>query len=160
MHTGTPVGFSLLRIASLYMMAAFALGLYMEVTHSFALISVHSHIGLLGWLTMAVTGLVYLAAPRCDGNGLTSIFTSGCTTWACRHRPISLIWNQYGGGSQAEAAIGIGSTLVVVAILLFTGQLTSSLTSKHEPRPLRTQLPGPGPHENAILFEQWPSGRS
>ena len=51
------VGFSLLKIASLYMMAALILGLVLGVSHSFALLSVHSHIGLLGWLTMAVTGV-------------------------------------------------------------------------------------------------------
>lgn len=119
METKSLVGFTLLRIASVYMMAGLLLGLFMGISHSFSFISVHSHISLLGWLTMAVTGLIYLVAPRCDGNRLSKLHF-----WL--HNvglPImvsGLVWNQYSAGPQAEAGIGIGSALVVLALLVFT----------------------------------------
>jgi cbb3-type cytochrome oxidase subunit 1 len=122
MKSTTLVGFTLLKIASIYMMAALILGMVMGMSHSFALISVHSHIGLLGWLTMAVTGLVYVAAPGCDGNRLSKLHfwlhNLGLPVMV-----FSLTWSQYSASPQLEAATGVGSALVLVALLLFTVNL-------------------------------------
>lgn len=113
------VGHRLIKISSLYMMFGLLIGLVMGLTHSSALLSVHSHVGLLGWATMALAGLVYVAVPRCDGNRL-----AGMHFWL--HNlglPVmisGLIWEEYGGGQSVEMLIGIGSFVVVVALLLFT----------------------------------------
>ena len=122
METRGSLGFSLIKIASIYMVASLAIGFYMGVTHVFTLLSVHSHIGLLGWVTMALAGLVYVTTPRCTGNRLAH-------THFWLHNlglPImisGLVWNEYSPGGRAEAVIGIGSSLVVVALLFFAVNL-------------------------------------
>ncbi len=113
------VGPALVQIASIYMMAGVVLGIAMGVSQGFALVSVHSHLGLLGWSTMAITGLVYIAVPRCAGNRLSR--------WHFWFHNIglpvmlfSLVWKEYGSSAQAEAGVGLGSVLLLVALLFFT----------------------------------------
>jgi len=118
METRSLLGIHLIKIASIYMLASLALGYYMGMTHAFAMISVHSHIGLLGWTTMALAGLIYVNAPRCDG-------TRPAQAHFWLHNlglPImiaGLVWNTNSPGGQAEAVIGVGSSLVLVALLSF-----------------------------------------
>ena len=57
------LGFTLIKIASAYMILGLLLGIGMGITQNFSLSSVHSHISLLGWLTMAVTGIIYTLLP-------------------------------------------------------------------------------------------------
>lgn len=119
MEAKNVVGYTLLKIAAVYLMVGLSIGLFMGVSQSFGLISVHSHVGLLGWVTMAVTGLIYIAAPQCDGNWLSKVHfwlhNVGLPIMA-----LSLVWIQYGGGGAAEAGAGVGSILVMIALLLFT----------------------------------------
>jgi hypothetical protein len=81
MENRRPLGFNLIRIASIYMLSSVVLGLYMGVTHSFTLITVHSHMALLGWATMALAGVIYVADAMETGFRWR---TSGCTTSVCR----------------------------------------------------------------------------
>jgi len=119
MEARNVVGYTLLKIAAIYMMVGLSIGLFMGVSQSFGLISVHSHVGLLGWVTMAVTGLIYVATPQCDGNRLSKahfwLHNVGLPIMAA-----SLVWIQYGGGDAAEAGAGVGSIVVMIALLLFT----------------------------------------
>lgn len=112
------LGFNFIKIASIYMMASLVLGYYMGATHVFTLLSVHSHIGLLGWTTMALTGLIYVTVPRCDGNRLARahfwLHNLGLPVMIA-----GLIWNEYSPSSRAEVVIGVGSGLVVAALLIF-----------------------------------------
>jgi hypothetical protein len=58
------VGLALVRIAAVYLVIALVLGLAMAVRQDFSLASVHSHLGLLGWASMGLAGIVYLVLPR------------------------------------------------------------------------------------------------
>jgi len=59
---------ALIKIAAVYLLVSLAIGIYMAITHNHALATIHTHVVLLGWATMAVTGLVYLMLPACGGN--------------------------------------------------------------------------------------------
>lgn len=37
----------------------------MAIGKDFSLVAVHSHVLLLGWATLGMTGIVYLVLPRC-----------------------------------------------------------------------------------------------
>ena len=119
METRSSLGFNLIKIASIYMVAALSLGLYMGVTHAFGFVSVHSHLGLLGWATMALAGLIYVVVPQCDGNKLSKahfwLHNLGLPVLIA-----GLVWNARSTTSYAEAVIGVGSLLVMLALLLFT----------------------------------------
>ena len=68
MEKKSKVGVNLVKIASVYMMVGLVNGLIMGLSGDHALATVHSHISLLGWTTMAITGLVYILNPRCANN--------------------------------------------------------------------------------------------
>lgn len=79
---------------------------------------VHSHVLLLGWATLAITGIVYLVLPRCAVTRLAAahfwlhnlglpVLVAGLTAEAL-------------GEPRAEPFVGVASTVVVVALGLFT----------------------------------------
>ena len=78
MEMKSKIRVTLVKIASVYMMIGLVIGLIMGLSGNHALTSVHSHIGLLGWTTMVITGLVYIVRPSVQtANYLMYIF--GCT---------------------------------------------------------------------------------
>jgi hypothetical protein len=54
----------LLRIAVLYWIAAVCWGIYMGATEDFTDIPVHAHLNLLGWVSLALCGVIYAQAPH------------------------------------------------------------------------------------------------
>jgi len=121
-------GVALLRIASLYMLVSLALGMYMALTNDRVLVSVHSHIALLGWATMAVTGLVYLVVPGRAAHPLSRVHfwlhNAGLPVMM-----LSLALFEY-GNAQAEPLIGLGSVLVLLSLVAFTITLFTALPGK------------------------------
>ena len=114
-----PVGLKLIVIAALYLMAALVLGFVMGVTGDHSLFSVHSHLGLLGWTTMALTGIVYLVLPSCGNSVLARVHfwlhNLGLPLMMVAI-PVLTRW----GVTRVQPAIGLGSFLVVLALLVFT----------------------------------------
>lgn len=53
-----------LRAAAIYLIIGLAMGMWMAAAHTFQFRSVHAHINLLGWATLALTGLVYALVPN------------------------------------------------------------------------------------------------
>lgn len=58
----------LIKISVVYFVIGVCLGMYMSMTESFDFTPVHAHINLLGWLTMAVAGLIYVGFPGAKRN--------------------------------------------------------------------------------------------
>src|SRR5215467_14010306 len=52
-----------LRTAVVYFVLAVAVGVYMGATQQLAQVPVHAHLNLLGWVSMALFGLIYHAYP-------------------------------------------------------------------------------------------------
>ncbi len=109
---------SLVKIASVYLLAGLALGLAMALGRDFSLLAVHSHILLLGWATLATTGIVYLVLPRCASTRLAAAHF-----WL--HNlglPLAMasLAAEILGEPRAEPLVGVGSTLVIVGLGLFT----------------------------------------
>ena len=112
------IGVNLIKIASIYMVLGLILGVIMGLSKNHALFTVHSHMSLLGWTTMAITGLVYISIPDCGNNALAKIHF-----WL--HNiglPIILVSLAifYGyGNAQAEPIAGIGSIIVLLGLVAF-----------------------------------------
>ncbi|OES45669.1 cytochrome-c oxidase [Domibacillus iocasae] len=107
-----------LKIAVCYFVAGVLLGMTMGIIHDFRLTSVHAHINLLGWVSMALFGLIYHFYPAAAQTKLARIHF-----WL--HNiglPIMMmaigfqIWT--GDAAFMPAAI-IGSLLIVIGVLLF-----------------------------------------
>lgn len=60
----------LLKIATIYFIIAVSLGAFMGMTEDFSLAPVHAHLNLLGWVSLAVIGCIYLLKPRMAETGL------------------------------------------------------------------------------------------
>jgi len=79
---------------------------------------VHSHVLLLGWATLAITGVVYLILPRCADTPLAAghfwLHNLGLPVMMASLAAEAL------GEPRAEPLIGIGSILVVVGLGLLT----------------------------------------
>lgn len=52
-----------LQAALLYLLVGISLGIFMGATQNFTLRPVHAHLNLLGWTTLALSGLVYGVFP-------------------------------------------------------------------------------------------------
>jgi hypothetical protein len=118
MNSRAWVGISLVKIASVYLLLGLALGLTMALRRDFSLMSVHSHLLLLGWATLATTGIVYLVLPRCAGTGLAVahfwLHNLGLPVMMASLAAETL------GEPRAEPLIGLGSILVIAGLGLFT----------------------------------------
>ncbi|WP_312108466.1 cytochrome-c oxidase [Brevibacillus reuszeri] len=53
-----------LRIAAVYFVIAIVLGIVMGITKAFSYASVHAHLNLVGWVSLAIIGLIYRAYPQ------------------------------------------------------------------------------------------------
>jgi len=90
------VGALWLKIAVVYVLIGMLLGLYMGATEQMQYIPVHAHLNLLGWVTLALAGIVYQIFPRMAASPC-SAGTSGCTTSACRYPWCSWPWRSITG---------------------------------------------------------------
>jgi hypothetical protein len=90
----------------------------MAIGKDFSLMSVHSHVLLLGWATLAITGVVYLVLPRCADTRLAAahfwLHNLGLPVMMASLAAETL------GERRVEPLIGVGSILVVVGLGLFT----------------------------------------
>jgi cbb3-type cytochrome oxidase subunit 1 len=121
------IGINLLKIAALYMVAGLASGMFMAISKDHTLAGAHSHITLLGWTTMAITGVIYIVVPACANSRL-----AGAHFWL--HNiglPVmifSLASFEY-GNAAAEKFIGIGSTIVLLSLLIFTVNIVKTCST-------------------------------
>lgn len=118
MRPGPWVGLALVRMACLYLLAGLVLGMAMAVGKDFSLVSVHSHLLLLGWATLAITGIVYVVLPRCAATRLAVahawLHGLGLPVMMASLAAALL------GAPWAEPLVGLGSTLVTAGLALFT----------------------------------------
>jgi heme/copper-type cytochrome/quinol oxidase subunit 1 len=124
------VGVALVKIASVYLLVGLVLGMAMAVAEDFRLVSVHSHLLLLGWATLALTGIVYLVLPRCADTRLAAAHF-----WL--HNlglPVMMLSlaAEHLGEPRAEPLIGLGSILVIAGLASFTLNLFRGATARGE----------------------------
>ena len=119
METKSKIGVTLVKIASVYMMIGLVVGLLMGLSGNHALVSVHSHISLVGWATMALTGLVYIVRPKCADSKLSQVYF-----WMHNIGLPIMIFSlalYYGYSNPvAEKVAGMASIVVLLALLVFT----------------------------------------
>ncbi len=60
------MGVKLIKIAVIYFLIGISFGLYMSATHVFKLATVHVHVNLLGWMSLAIIGLIYVRFPKLE----------------------------------------------------------------------------------------------
>jgi len=116
-----------------YFLLAVALAVYMGASGDHKLFSVHSHLALLGWASMALTGVLYRLFPAAARGRLAQWHF-----WLYQLAVPALlvaVAALYSGQQGAAPLAGIASTVVFVSVLLFWWAIFSTLRGR---KPART----------------------
>src|SRR5512144_1375937 len=108
---------SFMKAAVLYGIIGLALGVYMGATHALSHMTVHSHLGLLGCVSLAVCALFYQVAPAAADLALAKVHF-----WTANAGLIVLAASltlKARGVDAAEAGAGVGSVLSFAALAMF-----------------------------------------
>jgi cbb3-type cytochrome oxidase subunit 1 len=111
------VGKAYLKIASVYFTIGVLAGLTMGMVQDFRFTSVHAHVNLLGWVSMALFGVIYHFYPNAANSKLAK-------TQFWLHNiglPVMLVGIalEVMGESAALLPTIIGSLAVVIGVILF-----------------------------------------
>jgi len=103
--------------AAVWLMAGLALGLVMAASGDHSLRSVHTHIQLLGWVSLALTGLVYAVLPEAGRSPLArwhvALHNLGLPVMS------AALAAYLSGFAAAEPAIALGAVVSTVGLLAF-----------------------------------------
>jgi cbb3-type cytochrome oxidase subunit 1 len=110
------MGIKFIRIAVVYAVIGIGIGIYMAASHSFVQRDTHAHANLIGWVSLALSGLIYQAFPALGTHVLAKVHF-----WLQNiGLPITLagIAMLYGGNpALGEPLAGIGSSVVALGFL-------------------------------------------
>jgi cbb3-type cytochrome oxidase subunit 1 len=117
-----------LKIAAIYFTVGVILGLVMGIIHDFRLASVHAHFNLLGWVSMALFGVLYHLYPQAADTKLAKthfwLYNIGVPVMQVSIALQILTENMV----FLPFAI-VSSILVVVGVILFTINLFTQLSA-------------------------------
>lgn len=111
-------GLGWLRLAAIYFALAVALGIAMGIAGDHRLFPVHAHLNLLGWVSMALIGLIYRSFPEAGRNRLarTQFWLHNLAL------PVMMatLTLKLLGNAQIEPVLAASSLVVAIAVVLFT----------------------------------------
>ncbi|CAN5430168.1 hypothetical protein BH10PSE17_BH10PSE17_23660 [soil metagenome] len=109
---------NLLKISAAYLLVAVLLGMSMGMAHNFALVPVHAHVGVLGWATLALAGVIYHLYPAAALTRLAKVHF-----WL---HNIGLPMFMIGlgvmlttGNMSLQLVLNLGALLVVIGVVCF-----------------------------------------
>jgi len=113
------------RLAIVYFVVATALGLYMGMTGSHGLIPVHAHLNLLGWASLALTGILYDRFPSATTTRLYPIhFWVYNITLPVAMLTLALLLLR--GNDALVPVVGIVSLVLFASIVVFAANIWRS----------------------------------
>jgi cbb3-type cytochrome oxidase subunit 1 len=120
MHT-QDAGLTWLRLAAVYFSLAVIVGIGMGISEDHSLFPVHAHLNLLGWVSMALFGLIYRHFQEAGRNRLAKtqfwLYNLGLPVMM-----VSLAL-KLTGFPQIEPVLGASSLVVACGAVLFTVNL-------------------------------------
>lgn len=126
---------SFIFMSIVYLMTASIIGVLMLSNQQYLWLKfVHSHLMLLGWVSMMIFGVGYHILPRFAGKALKSKTLAEVQFWLANAGLIGMLGfycasNYTGEGVYMRASAGFGG-LEVVSIALFVYNMMSSLYGK------------------------------
>jgi len=111
----SPTPSALLRWSTLYFVLGVGLGIYMSATQDFAIMPVHAHVNLLGWVSLSLAAFVYKSYPKAAASTLAKVHF-----WLQIVMLPVLLGGLYAflrGNAQIEPLLAMGSTIVGVGIV-------------------------------------------
>lgn len=116
-----------LRIAVIYFVIGVVYGMYIGIAELFEQASVHAHINLLGWVSLALAGVIYCLFPSAG----TSKLGIGHFWFHNIGLPVMVIGLYLKINELTELPlIEIGGTLAIIGIILFAVNLFVNVKGK------------------------------
>lgn len=116
-----------IRIAVVYLMMGVGMGMFMAATQAFQYAPVHAHIGLLGWVSMALAGLIYDRWPQAGGSrlGMLHFFLHNLAL------PVAMVslFLLMGGNTAVKPFLITGEMGLALGLAMFTANLQIKLRS-------------------------------
>jgi cbb3-type cytochrome oxidase subunit 1 len=115
------MGLRFLKIAVVYLVIGGCVGLVMGIREDFTLAPVHAHIGLLGWASLALAGVIYHLYPAASTTLLARIHF-----WLHNLAlPVFMVALGFllTGTAAAGPVAGIAATLVLLALFVFAANV-------------------------------------
>ena len=107
-----------------YFFLSVLLGVYMGASGNHGWATIHSHLGMLGWGSMGLTGVLYRAFPGAASTRLAFWhFVLYQVSVPSMLVAVALLLS---GSTVAEPIAGIASVAILVAVVLFGGAILSS----------------------------------
>lgn len=107
--------------AILYLCVGVAMGVYMGASHDHSLSPVHAHVNLLGWVTLALIGIIYHFFPVAGASRLATVqFWLHNVALVVMMAALAVYLR---GNPGLEPAIAAGSLGVLVSVFLFAGNV-------------------------------------
>jgi len=117
----------LFKIAVVYLLAGASMGLVMGITRQFQFAAVHAHVNLLGWVSLALAGVIYDIYPEAAETRLAHwhfwLHNLGLPVFM-----VSLFL-LLAGNASAATGVAIGATVTLLGIAAFVINLMLTLRS-------------------------------
>lgn len=123
------MGSRFIKISAVYFAIGVLLGLFMSIAHDYHLSSVHVHINLLGWVSLAIAGIIYTLYQQAGTTRLAKIHF-----WLHNlSLPVMMLGLSFVvyGKTAVTPLLSISATILVVSILLFAINILLNLKSSH-----------------------------
>ena len=117
-----------IKLAVVYFVIGVVLGNYMGKMLDFTLQSVHAHINLLGWASLALAGVIYALYPAA-GTSRLAVWHFWFSVVLLPVMFVALAMFKKGYGA-AIPVLGISSVVMAVAILLFAVNVFRNVNAK------------------------------
>lgn len=106
-----------MKAAVLYALIGFILGVVMGATHDFTFRSVHTHLNLIGWASMAVYAMFYQLVPEASRSGLARLhFWAANVGVIIMSASVALLAMRVGA---ADPGAAIGSIVTLLSFIIF-----------------------------------------
>lgn len=111
-------GIWFLKISTLYLLLGLFVGMYLGISKDYSVISAHAHINLLGWMSMALCGFIYIRYGEAISTRSAAIHFWGHNI-GLPVMMLSLV-AMAKGYTAAAPGISVGALLLVASLTLFT----------------------------------------
>lgn len=125
------MGVKFIKVSVIYFLIGISLGIYMGLADLFQFTSAHAHINLIGWVSFAITGLIYHAFPLAGENKLARIqfwlMMIGVPLLTFSMILFGLGYFELGGPIS-----GVGGILIFIGVVLFIINVMKNVKAKAE----------------------------
>ena len=125
------MGTKFLKVSVVYFVIAVLLGMYMSMAEDYAQSSVHAHLNLLGWVSLALAGLIYCFFPKAGEHVLAKLHF-----WLHNIGLVGMMVCVFfiirGVGGFIEVLTPISVILVILGVILFAINVWMNVSVKEK----------------------------